>query len=150
MLDDFLLGSLLVIVTTFVHAVFMVVAVTRFKIVARQPTTLDSPMRGAVLVAVLVLLLFFAALVESGVWALVYVAIGAMPSLEEALYFSTVTFTTLGFGDIVIHSSWRLLAGMQAATGTIIFGWTTALIVTAAHNLYFHRHSGEPDTGDKL
>ena len=96
----------------------------------------------------MVLIMFFAALVESGVWALSYVAIGAIPGFEEAVYFSTVTFTTLGFGDVVIHSSWRLLAGMQAATGTIIFGWTTALIVAAAHHLYFRGRSGEPDTGD--
>ena len=148
MLDDFLLGSLLVIVTTFVHGAFMMVAVTRLKIGAGRPATLESPMRGATLVAGLVLIMFFAALVESAIWALTYVAIGAIPGFEEAIYFSTVTFTTLGFGDVVIHSSWRLLAGMQAATGTIIFGWTTALIVTAAHYLYFHRQSGEPDTGD--
>jgi hypothetical protein len=149
MLDDLALGGLLVVVTMFVHAAFMVVAVRRLKIGSRKAGTLVSPIRRATLVTSLVLIMFFAALVESGIWALSYVVVGAIPGFEEAIYFSTVTFTTLGFGDIVIHNSWRLLAGLQAATGTIVFGWTTALIVTAAHYLYFHRQGSELDTGDE-
>jgi hypothetical protein len=149
MLDDLALGSLLVVATMFVHAAFMVVAVSWLRIDSKRPGILVSPIRRATLVTSLVLIMFFATFVESGVWALSYVAIGAIPSFEEAIYFSTVTFTTLGFGDIVIHNSWRLLAGIQAAAGTIVFGWTTALIVTAAHYLYFHRQGSELDTGDE-
>jgi hypothetical protein len=149
MLDDLAFGSLLVVVTVFVHAGFMVVAVRRLEIGSRKAGTLVSPIRRANLVASLVLIMFFAALVESGIWALSYVVVGAIPGFEEAIYFSVVTFTTLGYGDIVIHNSWRLLAGMQAAAGTIVFGWTTAMIVMAAHSLYLHGQSSELDTGDE-
>lgn len=146
MLDDIALGSLLVILTTFVHAGSMVLAFNWLEVGSRRPGALGSPIRRVILVASLVLIMFFAGLVESGIWALTYVAVGAFSGFEEALYFSTVTFTTLGYGDIVIHSSWRLLAGIEAANGTIMFGWTTALIVTAAHQLYFHRQIGELDS----
>ena len=146
MLDDIALGSLLVIPTTFVHAGSMVLAFNWLEVGSRRPGALGSPIRKVILVASLVLIMFFAGLVESGIWALTYVAVGAFSGFEEALYFSTVTFTTLGYGDIVIHSSWRLLAGIEAANGTIMFGWTTALIVTAAHQLYFHRQIGELDS----
>ena len=62
-------------------------------------------------------------------WAVAYVLVGAIPSFEPAMYFSTVTFTTLGYGDLVIGDRWRLLAVTQAAAGIIVFGWTTAIVV---------------------
>ena len=44
--------------------------------------------------------------------------------------------TTLGYGDVTLSDQWRLLSSFQAANGTIMFGWTTALIVAAVHKLY--------------
>jgi voltage-gated potassium channel Kch len=49
---------------------------------------------------------------------------------EEALYFSTVTFTTVGYGDTVLDRESRQLATFEAVSGWIIFGWATALIMT--------------------
>ena len=81
------------------------------------------------LISALVLMMFYASLFEALIWALTYLAVGAISGLEEALYFSTVTYTTLGYGDVLLDQSWRLLASFQAANGIIMFGWTTALIV---------------------
>lgn len=50
-----------------------------------------------------------------------------------------VTFTTLGYGDIVLGQSWRLLASFHAATGIIMFGWTTAILMTVVQHSYFGR-----------
>lgn len=62
-------------------------------------------------------------------WALVYLALGAFPDLETAVYFSSVCYTTLGFGDHVLPRSWQLLAGMEAANGFLNFGLLTALLI---------------------
>jgi hypothetical protein len=73
------------------------------------------------------------------VWALFYLVnplITALPDLETAFYFSMVTFTTLGYGDVVLTGPWRTLASIQAANGVIIFGWTTALIFYFIQHLY--------------
>ena len=59
-----------------------------------------------------------------------------MPDLEKTLYFSMVTFTTLGYGEIVLGEQWRLLASFEAANGIIIFGWTTAIVVAAVQRVY--------------
>ena len=59
-----------------------------------------------------------------------------------------VTFTTLGYGDLVLTGEWRLLASFEeAANGTIMFGWTTAVIVAMVHRVYFQsaRRSLRPD-----
>ncbi|MCH7812351.1 MAG: two pore domain potassium channel family protein [Chloroflexi bacterium] len=80
-------------------------------------------------------MMFLAALLEAGTWAAVYLAVGAIPDLETALYFSTVTFTTLGYGDVTLDAGWRLLASLQGANGTIMFGWTTALVMAVIHRM---------------
>ncbi len=95
--------------------------------------------------AAVVLMMFLASLVEAGLWAATYLAVGAISGLERALYFSTVTYTTLGFGDVVLEEGWRLLSSLQAANGIIMFGWTTAVIVAAVQRVYAtHPAAGEP------
>jgi voltage-gated potassium channel Kch len=72
-------------------------------------------------------------------WSLVYLyeaELMALPDLQTAFYFSMVTFTTLGYGDIVLSGEWRTLAAIQAANGVIIFGWTTALIFYFIQHIY--------------
>ncbi len=77
-----------------------------------------------------VLLMFFLSLLEMAAWALLYLYLGALDNFEKALYFSTVTFTTLGYGDILLDANWRLLAAFEAANGIIIFGLSTAVVVS--------------------
>lgn len=70
-------------------------------------------------------------LIEILVWALAYRVVlpqGELPTLESALYFSAVTFTTLGYGDITLSSDWRLLSGLEAIDGILLIGWTTAFL----------------------
>ena len=55
---------------------------------------------------------------------------------ESALYFSSVTYTTLGYGDIVLTDGWRLLCGLQAMNGTLLFGWSTALLFLLVQRLW--------------
>mgnify|MGYP001293277496 CR=1 FL=1 len=49
-------------------------------------------------------------------------------SFQEALYFSFITFTTVGYGDVVIDSEWKILAGLEAINGIMMVGWSTALM----------------------
>jgi hypothetical protein len=92
----------------------------------------------------IVLVMFNASILEVLLWAGVYMALGEIDSLEPAFYFSMVTFTTLGYGDIVLDERWRLLASFEAATGIIMFGWTTAIVLAAVQSTYFGRKFGKP------
>jgi hypothetical protein len=76
------------------------------------------------------LVLIFLHLVEIFVWALTYRAVAPVEieSLEAAMYFSAVTFTTLGYGDITLNSEWRVLSGFEAINGILLVGWTTAFL----------------------
>jgi hypothetical protein len=70
-------------------------------------------------------------LVEVGIWAWFYVAQQAMPDLHDALYFSGVTYTTTGYGDLVLPRPWRLLGAVEALTGILMCGWSTGFFVAA-------------------
>lgn len=83
-----------------------------------------------------VLGVFCAHTLQIWIWAFLYIALHQFPDLEEALYFSTSTFTTVGFGDVVLGKDWRLLSSFQAANGFILFGWSTAFIFEVMSKLY--------------
>ena len=64
-------------------------------------------------------------------WAMVMMALGIFETLELAVYFALVAFTTLGFGDVLLPLEWRLLGGMAAINGLLNIGFVTALLVEA-------------------
>ena len=130
-----LMGSILVLITTAVHGMCTGVVVAHLRRRRSAYRELHSFWRRILLVSLVVLMLFLAALLEAAIWAATYIATGAISGVETALYFSLVTFTTLGYGDVVLHEGWRLLAAFQAATGIIVFGWTTALIFALVQHL---------------
>lgn len=71
--------------------------------------------------------------IESFVWALTYYLLPGVTefqSLEKAVYFSLVTFTTLGYGDITIASSNRILSGLEAINGILLIGWSSAIMIS--------------------
>lgn len=135
MLQQIALGSILVVITTVVHALCTagIIQVLRGTHVDRW--AYRSPGKRVILLSALVLTLFLAALVELNIWAAAYLAVGAFSEVEPALYFSAVTFTTLGYGDITLDANWRLLSSFEAANGTIMFGWTTAIVVAVLHRM---------------
>ena len=63
------------------------------------------------------------------IWAIAFWLLQIFESFEAAVYFSLVAFTTLGFGDILLPIEWRLLGGLAAANGLLIFGLLTAMLV---------------------
>ena len=63
--------------------------------------------------------------IEITVWALFYVWTKGMVDLPSALYFSAVTFTTTGYGDLLLPREWRLMGSVEALTGILMCGWST-------------------------
>jgi len=128
MTQQMLIGALLLIATTVIHAVAMRLAYYGTERAHTETWTLPRRWTRIILTAAFVFIMFLAGVVEAVIWAWTYLTVGVFESFEPALYFSFVTFTTVGFGDIVLDPSWRLLSVIEAANGMIMFGWTTALI----------------------
>ncbi len=66
-------------------------------------------------------------LMEIALWAFFYLWWGCLPDAESALYFSGVTYTTVGYGDLVLQKPWRMLAPLEALTGILMGGLSTGL-----------------------
>jgi hypothetical protein len=78
--------------------------------------------------------------VEIWLYAVAFWRLGAIADFESALYFSTATFTTLGYGDIVLDSKWRLFGAIEAGNGLILFGWSTAFLLSVTGRLRMLEH----------
>ena len=75
--------------------------------------------------------LFFGHLAQVSLWAGFLVALGAIKTYDDAFYFSLVTFATLGYGDIVLTPGYRVFGALGATCGSLMLGWSTALIFAA-------------------
>ena len=79
-----------------------------------------------------VLGLFAVHTVEVWIWAFAHLSTGGFSGLEDAVYFSTVTFSTLGYGDIIPAPGWRVFAALEAMNGFVLIGWSIAYLVAAS------------------
>jgi hypothetical protein len=147
MLLNILIGVLMIVVTTVVHAGGMMLVL---KVVRTQGDRwLERRQRTDVCwIGGIVVLMFFVSVVEAMLWAAAYLGLNAIEGFERAAYFSVVTFSTLGYGDIVLDERWRLPASFEAASGIIMFGWTTAIVIGAVEHIYFGKAIVHPRSVD--
>lgn len=92
--------------------------------------------------AILFVMLGLVAVLTAEIWlyAVAYLAVGALGDLEAALYFSTTSFTTLGYGDVVLDQRWRLLGAIEGANGLLLFGWSTAFLISVTGRMRALEH----------
>jgi hypothetical protein len=83
-------------------------------------------------------------LLQIAVWAFFYAWKDAMPDLPSAFYFSAVTYTTTGYGDLVLPEEWRLVGGVEALTGILMCGLSTGLFFAVFAKVFGIGAGGEP------
>jgi hypothetical protein len=125
------LGTGLLVINVLIMAVAAFLLEAAFRQV--HPWLITSPQRPKLLLMLVCVCLWVLSVVTAGVWiwALALYALNAFPTLEAAVYFSLVAFTTLGLGDVVAPQEWRILSVMAAVNGFLSFGLLTALLVEA-------------------
>lgn len=127
-----LFGAALVVVTVLIHA-----AGTTWwlKYLGRSFANVEGvkhkPLHSMRVLSLTVLVLLLLHVIEIEVWAMAYLYFlpeDQLGTAEEAAYFSFVTFTTLGFGDITLPYPIRIMSGIEAINGIMLGGWSTALL----------------------
>ena len=83
----------------------------------------------------LVLGLFVLHGLEIWLYAFLFMAVGAIATLETAVYFSTISYAGIGYDDRYIEPAWRLVAGIEGINGLLLLGWSTAFFVTLVTRL---------------
>jgi len=88
-------------------------------------------------------LLILIHIVEISLWALFFLWQQCLPDAESAFYFSGVTYTTIGYGDLVLPKPWRLVAPLEGLTGILMCGLSAGLFFATVAAIYSPRDSGK-------
>lgn len=128
--QNLLIAGVMVVVTVSMHffGLAALIAVLRGEF-ARRWREGSSLRRGAVILVTVFGLVVLHSL-EIWVYAALFMALEQFPDLETALYFSTTSFSTLGFGDVVISHKHRIIGAIEGANGFLLIGWSTAFLVS--------------------
>lgn len=98
-------------------------------------------------VSFVVLYVFASHIIHIWMWAIAYLVLDVFHgdrSLELALYFSSSSFTTVGFGDVFLDEQWRMLSAVESVNGFLLFGWSTAFIFEMIMQIYRREAKGMP------
>lgn len=78
-------------------------------------------------------------MIEIAIWAIFYFGNSLFQDFETALYFSTTSYTTIGFGDVVLPRAWRMLGGIEGVTGVLLCGLSTAFVFAIVNAMFQKR-----------
>ena len=121
-------GAVATLCTIFIHALALGITVNFFR---RETRLGRAGMRYLIDLTIVVLVMsfaFVAHVIEIAVWGLLFMICGEFQDFAAAYYHSAVNYSTLGYGDVVMSSSWKLLGPLEAADGSLMFGVSTAMI----------------------
>ncbi len=122
-------GSLMLGICLLVHLLLLVLTI---RILRFLVDWFEIPMRGrhwALLIAAAIAMVVLAHTAQVWMWAAAFVLLSALPTISDAVYFSLTTYTTLGYGDLIVSDEFRTFAAMAAVTGLLSFGLSTAFLV---------------------
>jgi hypothetical protein len=88
-------------------------------------------------------------LLEVVAWASFYFMQGLFPDLRTSIYFSLVTYTTVGYGDVVLPEAWKLLGGCEALAGILMTAWSTAILIPAVSRIHQEQYQTARRRGRK-
>jgi hypothetical protein len=139
MIMTLLVAFALTCATVIIHAFGTLVAIVHLFRVWQREKGNQSSFLSVIQILRVVSVLLLLHWIEAGVWAGFFLASGALPDLETAMYFSLTSYTTLGYGDVVLPMTWRLLGPFEGAVGILMFGWSTGIMVAAITRIYGSR-----------
>jgi amino acid transporter len=131
-------GSVAVLCTIFIHA-FAVVATVRFFRYERERGRTRGLLIDLPILVLTTAFAFVAHLIEITLWAALFQICGEFRDFAEAFYHSAVNYSTLGYGDVIMSPSWKLLGPLEAADGALMFGVSTAIIFAVIQRLVLSR-----------
>jgi voltage-gated potassium channel len=135
MLRQVLVAFILVSINVSIHATGMVALfqwVTRMR--PRIEKKFGPPEKIWLLIRIFAVIISLH-LTQICAWAAFYTLSGELANFETSLYFSISSYTTIGYGDVVLPPEWRLVGGIEGVTGVLMFGWSTGAIFAVASRL---------------
>lgn len=130
LITNLALGTLMISLTVVIHT-FGLMGVTHAMSWVTDRIRLHGHRSRMLAMNTVVIGVFAVLTAEVWLWAASFTLIGVVDDFETALYFSTITFSTVGYGDVVPHPEWRMLAALEGVNGFLLIGWSTAYLIAA-------------------
>ena len=135
MLSALLLGTGLLLASLLSFAVAIALVVSLMLRVIRTGYSGESFWKNVAIMIVITLVMAASHLMEIALWAAAFCASGEISTFEKAFYFSAQSYTTVGYGDLVLSDHWRLLGPLEAINGLLLFGLSTAVMFAVLSRL---------------
>lgn len=130
------LGTIIIILIVLFHAAGLVWLADLLTTITSSFEFLQSKLGAMSLLAFTVFMVIGIHTIEAWIWAFIYLKLGEFKDLSRALYFSVVTCTALGYGDITLSKRWQLLSTFEAMGGLLLFGASTAFLIGFMQKLF--------------
>jgi hypothetical protein len=140
MLANLILASVMVALTVFFHFWGLLALTWLLRGSSARLHPHKNRRRQASLILLVVFGIFALHTTEIWFYAALYRGLGETAGFEAALYFATITFVSLGNGDVLLSDQWRLLGAIEAADGVILIGWSTAFLISVTSRLKLLEH----------
>jgi hypothetical protein len=85
--------------------------------------------RVSILTGITIAVLVFIHLIETLLWTIPLIQLGILGNFRDAYYYVLEAYTTLGEGNMILPSNWRLVGPVIAISGLFTFGWTASILV---------------------
>lgn len=131
-LIQILLGTIILILCSLIHSFILVWSINMLKSAAGKLDVEKTNTRILIFTAIALASVVLAHTIQVWIWAVSFIAFGALSTLSDALYFALITYTTVGYGDIILGEPYRIYGAMAAVTGLLSFGLSTAFLVGLA------------------
>lgn len=139
MLVELTIATGLVLITVLIHGLGLALLVRVMRVDGERasPEIRPDPLspRGIFYTLIFVMALLLLHGIEIWLYGFAYFFLGAIGDLREAIYFSTITYATIGYDDHALGEQWALIAGIEGINGIILLGWTTAFFIAVETRL---------------
>ena len=128
MLIQILIASIMIVITVVIEAVVIALATAALNRNRQHLARMRQLPRTVLTLSLLTLWLMVGIGIALVLWSILFIALGEFENLSTAIYFSSVSATTLGYGDTLLSEQWHLLSGFIAANGLVLFSLNTAFL----------------------
>jgi hypothetical protein len=133
MIAELALATIMVLLTVAIHGAGIYALARLLRLEEREEAeehVHPLSLRGIAATLIVIVGLFVLHGIEIWLYAFLYLGIGSVEGLREAIYFSTITYGAIGYSDAAMAEQWRLVSAIEGINGIILIGWSTAFFVT--------------------
>ena len=138
-LPPLIVGAGAVACTIFIHALALAATINLVRYERKRGRAGSGAVIDLAILMLVISFAFVAHLIEIALWAALLVLCGEFQEVGIAYYCSAVNYTTLGYGDVLLTPSWRLLGPLEATNGALMFGVSAAMVFAVIQRLALAR-----------